>query len=203
MEAGSINTENSSLQKIPVRIVQTQDMHGNKKVGVMLDIQYYQSRPNIDPDAKVKEFKELYFGTIEQANKILRTTKSKGTSRNSKYYWKLSELLRHFNEQTQNEFEISNYAAALQRDFGLTDSYVGLILNFGKYFKEDEVLDEIPFNVYLELTRKKGKLERLGIFQQEKSKLLMMATKEGKIPNGMAYRKALAELIQSHRDNRN
>jgi hypothetical protein len=202
MEAGSIKTDRNSLQKIPVRIVQTQDMHGNKKVGVLLDIQYYQSTANIDPDAKVKEFKELYFRIIEQANKILRTTKSKGTNRNSKYYWKLSDLLRHFNEQTQNEFEITNYAAALQRDFGLTDSYVGLILNFSKYFKEDEVLDEIPFNVYLELTRKKGKLDRLGLFEQEKFKLLMMATEEGKIPNGMAYRKALAETIRSHHDKR-
>jgi hypothetical protein len=192
MEAGK--NLRASLQKIPVRIVQTQDIHGNKKVGVMLDIQYYQNEGNIDPGTKVKAFKELYFDAIKEAKKLYSTTKAK--DRNSTYYWKLSDLLRRFNKKTESEFEITNYLAALQRDFGLTDSYVGIMMNFSEFFEEREVSNKIPFNVYFELMRKKRKLERLDLFEAEKERLLQLAKRNESIPKGLEYRKYLASLTQ-------
>lgn len=182
------------MQKIPVRIVQTKDIHGNKKVGVMLDISYYQDSGG-DPDAKVKKFKNLYFDTIKEARKLYRATKRKG-AKNSKYYWKLSNLLQQFNGKTENEFEITNYRTALQRDFGLTDSYVGVIFDFGKFFAEEEVLDKIPMSVYFELTLKKRQLDKFGLFEEKKSRLLKMTT-EGKVPGHKEYRQKLKDLISA------
>lgn len=183
------------MKKIPVRIVQTRDIHGNKKVGVMLDISYYRGNDG-NPDSKVKEFKELYFDIIKKAKKLYRTKKGK-SGKNSKYYWKLSNLLREFNEKTETEFEITNYRTALERDFGVSDSYVGVIFDFGKFFKEEEVMENIPMSVYFELTLKKRQLDKLGLFGKEKNRLLKMA-KEDNVPGHKEYRETLKELIRSH-----
>jgi len=175
--------------KIPVRIIEAQDIHGNKQVGVTLDISYYVETEG-DPSKKVEEFKKLYFSTLSKAKKLFGKKKRKTSTQ----YWKLSKILQEFNEKTENEFSITNYRIALQRDFGLTDSYVGVIFDFGKFFDENQVIDKIPFSVYFELSLKARRLLKLGLFEKEKKHLLEMA-KKGKIPKHKEYRNKLGRLF--------
>ena len=58
------------MNKTPVRIVQTQDIHGNKKVGVMLDVSYYLDTKGDDTGASIEKFKKLYFATVDKAKKL-------------------------------------------------------------------------------------------------------------------------------------
>ena len=61
------------INKIPVRIVQTQDMHGTKKVSVMIDVGNYLDTGG-NPEIKLKKFKKLYFDTVKTAKKIFYGT---------------------------------------------------------------------------------------------------------------------------------
>ncbi len=181
----------NNSNKIPVRVIQASDSHGNKEIGVTLDISYYVDTDG-DPSSQVEKFRKLYFNTLKKAKKLFKNQKSK--RRTSKEYWKLSKLLQEFNDETENEFFITNYRNALERDFQITDSYIGVIFDFGKFFKEDEVLDEIPFSTYFELSLKTRQLDKLGLFEKEKTKLLNSA-KKGIIPQHKQYRDELKDLI--------
>ena len=181
------------MNKVPVKIVQATDMHGNKQVGVMLDIAYYNNTKG-NPDKKVKKFEDVYFETIKNAKNLYNTKSKRG--KNSIYYWKLSKLLLTLNEKTETEFEITNYRTALQRDFGITDSYIGVLFDFGKFFHEEEVINTIPMSVYFEITIKARKLEKLGLLEKEKINLIKLA-KEGKVPDHKGYRKILSEMIKT------
>ena len=176
-------------KKIPVRIVQAHDVYGNKQVGVTLDISYYVDGGE-DASKQVEKFRRLYFTTLNKAKKLLGNKKRK----TSKQYWHLSKLLQDFNAETENEFFITNYRTALERDFGITDSYVGVIFDFGKFFNEEEIIDEIPFSVYFELALKKRKLDKLGLFAKEKEALLKKVKTE-KIPIHKDYRNYLKNLL--------
>ena len=57
------------MKKTPVRVVQTQDIHGNKKVGVMLDVSYYLDAEG-DKEVSIRKFKKLYFDTVDNAKKL-------------------------------------------------------------------------------------------------------------------------------------
>lgn len=183
-------------RKVPIKIVQVKDMHGNKHIGAMLDIQYYNNAKG-NPSEKIKKFEGLYFETIKKAKDLYDI---KGKRGNSRYYWKLGNILRNFNEKTETEFEITNYRTALQRDFGITDSYIGVLFDFCKLFKEDEIIDIIPMSVYFEFTLKARKLEKLGLLNEEKDKLFKLAD-QGKIPDHKGYRKMLSELIKKVSNN--
>jgi hypothetical protein len=52
--------------------------------------------------------------------------------------------------------------------------------------------------VYFELALKKRQLEKLGLFEHEKNRLLEMAT-QGKVPGHKEYRNELTELIKSRK----
>jgi len=183
-----------SDNKIPVKIVQVEDKHGNKQVGVTLDISFYSDKRG-NPSERIRQFEKAYFETLAKAKKIYKSTSSK-RGKNTKFYWELSSLLRDFNEKIGNEFTITNYPAALERDFGITDSYVRVFLDFIKFFKEEEVLPKVPMSIYFELTIKKRKLDRVGLFEQEKNQLLDNARK-GIVPDHKSYRKHLADMVKN------
>jgi len=181
-------------QKIPVKIVQTKDIHGTKKIGVMLDVEYYiESEGN--PGAKVKKFKQLYFDTLEKGKKFIPTH---GTKRRTTEFWKLGKLLSKLKKSTNDEFFITNYYTALQRDFLFTSKYLRMILEFGQYFKKNEVLNLIKFSHYMELIQKRKNLEKLNQFEKEKKRLLKMG-KSRTLPGLMKYREQLKELVETGR----
>ena len=125
----------SSMNKVPVRIVQTKDIHGTKKVGVMLDVTYYIDEKT-NPEEKIKKFKKLYFETLKKANKFIP---KKGDHRKTSDFWKLSRLLMKLKKSTDSEFIITNFQGALQRDFIFSGRYIDKILEFVKYYKKEEV----------------------------------------------------------------
>jgi len=182
------------MQKVPVKIVQTKDIHGTKKIGVMLDVAYYIESVT-DPDAQVKKFKKLYIDTLEKAKDLIPY---KGSKRSTKDFWKLSKLLLDLKKSTGNEFIITNFRNALQRDFLFTGRYVARIVEFAQIFKKNEILDSILISYYIELIQKKSKLEKLGIFEKEKKRLLKMGM-EDTLPGVMQYRQQLQKLLQKGR----
>ena len=182
------------MAKIPVKIVQTEDIHGTKKVGVMLDVAYYiESDTESNLDKKVKKFKELYFDILEKAKNFIP---QKGAKRSTTDYWKLSKLLLDLKKSTHKQFEITNFRKALQRDFLFTGRYVDKILEFAMYYNKNEIFDSISISYYVELSQKKNKLDELGLFEKEKKHLLKIS-KLNTLPGVMNYRKELQKLLQT------
>lgn len=179
------------MEKIPVIINQVTNIHGKKIVGVALDITYFIETHG-DSENKLEKFKEKYFDVLKQAKKFIP---KKGKRRKTKQFWSLSRLLQDFNSSIENEFFITNYQAAIQRDFELTDSYVGVIFQFGRYFNEDEVSDDIPMSYYFELTIKKRQLSRQRLWDKEKRRLIELG-KSRKLPGHKEYRKELKNILQ-------
>lgn len=187
------------MKKTPVKIVQTQDIHGNKKVGVMLDLSYYLDATT-DTEVPIRKFKKLYFGTVASAKKLFygkyEEERKKYQNLSSTTYWRLGRILLEFTDKIKNEFVITNYAEALERDFGLSRGYVSELLVFVNLFKRDEVLNSIPVSYYRVLMRKRTQLEKLGIFEKEKMRLIRMG-KESKLIGREKYKRELNQLIEN------
>lgn len=193
------------MDKIPVRIVQTQDIHGNKKVGVMLDISYYLDTKG-DTEEPIRKFKKLYFDTVDKAKKLFygkyEDERKKYRNLPSTLYWKLGRILLEFTNSIRDEFIITNYTQALERDFGLSRGYVNELLVFVAVFKKDEILDSIPISYYRMLMRKRTQLQKLGIFEREKMELINMG-REDQLIGREKYKKELAQTIEKlHRKNK-
>ena len=184
--------------KIPVRVVQTEDMHGTKKVSILLDvINYIDTGEN--PEKKLNKFKKLYFDTVKTAKKLFYGTtgdEKKYQDLPSSLYWNLGELLRKFNEAIGNDYEISNYTEAISRDFGLSKDYIYDLLTIVKFFKKSEIIDSVYFSYYRALKRKRKDLIRLGLFEKEKKRLNKLG-KTNKLPGREQYKKELIEIIQN------
>lgn len=186
------------MNKIPVRIVQTQDIHGTKKVGVMLDISYYLDTQG-DTEEPIRKFKKLYFDTVDKAKKLFygkhEDERKKYQNLPSILYWKLGRVLLEFTNSIHDEFVITNYAQALERDFGLSRGYVNELLVFVTVFKKSEILNSIPVSYYRMLMRKRTQLQKLGIFEREKMGLINMG-REDRLIGREKYKKELAQTIE-------
>ena len=152
--------------KIPVRVVQTEDMHGTKKISILLDVIHYIDTGE-NPEKKLTKFKKLYFDTVKTTKKLFYGTTSgeekKYQDLPSSLYWNLGELLRKFNEAIENEYEITNYTEAISRDFGLSKDYIYDLLTVVKLFKKSEIIDSVYFSYYRALKRKRKDLIRLDV----------------------------------------
>ena len=186
-------------KKIPVRIVQTQDMHGTKKISIMIDVAHYIDTGE-NPEKKLKKFKKIYFDTVKAAKKLFYGTseqEKKYQNLPSSLYWNLGELLRKFNDAIENEYEVTNYTEAISRDFGLSKDYIYDLLTVAKLFKKNEILDSVYFSYYRALKRKRRDLVRLGLFEKEKKRLNKLG-KQNKLPGREQYKKELIEIIQKN-----
>jgi len=173
-------------------------MHGTTKISIMIDVQHYLGTVG-NPEKKLNKFKKLYFNTVKSAKKLFYGTISgeekKYQDLPSSLYWKLGELLKKFNEEIENEFEITNYTDAISRDFGLSKDYIYDLLTVVKHFKKSEILDSVYFSYYRALKRKRRELTRLGLFEKEKKRLNKLG-KEKKLPGREKYKKELIEIIK-------
>lgn len=185
--------------KIPVKIIQTQDIHGTKKVGVRVDVGYYFDTQG-DPEGKIKKFKKLYFDTVSQAKKLFygdELIEKKYQSVPSSTYWSLGALLRKFNEEIKNEFVITNYTQALHRDFGLSKDYVYDLLVISKLLKKTQILNSVPFSYYRALMRKSNELKKQGILDQEINRLNKMG-KTKTLSGRENYKKELIKILSEN-----
>lgn len=185
--------------KIPVRVVQTEDIHGTKKISIMLDVAHYIDTGE-NPEKKIQKFKKLYFDTVKRAKKLFYGTSGKEKKYQdlpSSLYWNLGELLREFNEEIENDYEITNYTDAISRDFGLSKDYIYDLLTVVKVFKKSEILDSVYFSYYRALKRKRRDLTRLGLFEKEKKRLNKMG-KQNKLPGREQYKMELIRIIEEN-----
>ena len=189
----------TKTNKIPVRIVQTQDIHGTKKISIMIDVAHYIDSGE-NPETKLRKFKKLYFDTVKSAKKLFygkTGEEKKYQDLPSSLYWNLGELLRKFNDTIENKFEITNYTEAISRDFGLSKDYIYDLLTVVKLFKKTEILDSVYFSYYRALKRKRRDLARLGLFEKEKKRLNRLG-KQNKLPGREKYKKELIEIIKKN-----
>ncbi len=148
-----------------------------------------------DSTKKIKEFEKVYSEIIKKAEKLFfgKDTRKEKKRRDvlSTTYWELGDLFRKFNEKTENNFVIINYAQSLERDFGLSYRYVQELIIFSKLFKKSEINDSISMSVYRALVWKKLQLEELGLLEKERVKLV----KRGKIGEKIGREKYKKELV--------
>ena len=200
------------MQKIPVKIVELIAPGGKKSIEVMIDVYDYHGIE--DPKEKIRQFKKIYFELVKKAQKIIPQKKAVYKNENSKrrskktvpgaekkasFYWKVGNLFSTFNKNVKNEFEITNYNSALQRDFGLSNRYVNELMVFSELFSKKEVDDSIPMAIYRALVWKKTQLEEVGELKNEKTRLL----KRGKNKESIGrenYKKELNALVKSKKN---
>ena len=88
--------------------------------------------------------------------------------------WELGNLFGRFDNDVKNNFTITNYAEALERDFGRSSRYIRELIAFSELFAKHEVSNKIPMAIYRALVWKKTQLASAGILQQEKNRLIEM-----------------------------
>ena len=199
--------------KIPVKIKEFTSPSGLKQKGVMLAVNDYLGLGE-NVQEKVKDFEKKYFELVKKAQKIIPQKKAVYKNENSKrrskktvpgaekkasFYWKVGNLFSTFNKNVKNEFEITNYNSALQRDFGLSISYVRELMVFSELFSKKEVDDSIPMAIYRALGWYKIRLEEVGELKNEKTRLL----KRGKNKESIGrenYKKELNALVKSKKN---
>lgn len=184
------------MAKIPVKIIEVTSPGGDTKKGVMLDSSYYFPM-NDDTRDEIKKFERDYFDLVGKATELFYGGEIK-KRRNvySTTFWRLGAMLRRFHDKS-SKFNITNYANSLQRDFGLTESYIRELVTFSREFKLSEISNNIPMAVYRALIWKRNRLYALGLFEQEKQKLI----KRGKTKQFIGrenYKRELNTLIDVH-----
>jgi len=185
------------MTKIPVKIVELTSPSGKSAVDVMIDVYDYNEVDNAQE--KIKNFKIKYFELVKKAEKLffgsnLDKTRTKNLS--SSTCWKLGNLFRKFDDDIKNNFIITNYAEALERDFGRSSRYIRELIIFSKLFEKKEISDEIPMAIYRALVWKKNQLDEIGILEKEKKRLMKMG-KEKKYPGREEYKIELINAIKS------
>lgn len=185
------------MTKIPVKIVELTSPSGKSAVDVMIDIFDYNEVEDVQE--KIQEFKKKYFKLVKKAEKLffgsnLKKTRSKNLS--SSTCWKLGNLFRKFDDDIKNNFIITNYAEALERDFGRSSRYIRELIEFSKLFKEKELSDSIPMAIYRALVWKKIQLDELGILEKEKNRLIEMG-KSKHVPGREQYKIELTDAIKA------
>ncbi len=177
-------------QKIPIRITWIKNKDDILEPEINLDLEDFFEFEGSITDAII-EFKKSYSKTLKKARKVIP---QKNAGRTSRDFWNLSKILLDLKNATNDKFLIINFNEALERDFLFTGRYVEKILEFARYYKKREILDSISLSYYVELSQKKIKLEKIGIFAKEKRRLLKMG-KMNNLPGLMTYRKQLQKLL--------
>jgi hypothetical protein len=157
--------------RIPVKVIAVKDIHGKPHMSAMIDLGYF-FEPTQTYHSELEEFKRAYQEMVKVAKTVLHQIRRSRRNARTVLYWRLGKRLLDFVRSTESKFQFTNYRAAFERDLGLTDSYVGVILDFPRFYTEDEVDASIPMSHYFELLLKARRLDergRLGVAKQELS----------------------------------
>ena len=188
----------NNINKIPVKIARIIDSKGVEKITMGLNSRYY-FKVKEDTHEKLSEFNKLYYQTINQINNIKTKNTPKGQQRlkiKPTTWWKIGRVLYIFNSKIENKFFVTNYSTALRKDTGI--SYLNEVMLFGKYLTESQVNDKVPFYYYARLLRKRTRLRRHGIFEQELEKLNTMGS-GGNLPGYNNYSNLLEQTMKESR----
>jgi len=184
------------MTKIPIKIVELTSPSGKNAVDVMIDMYDYNEIENVQK--KIKKFKKKYFELVKKAEQLffgsnLGKTRSKNLT--SSTCWKLGNLFQKFDSDIKNDFVITNYSVALERDFGRSSRYIRELIIFSKLFKEKEIIDSVPMAIYRALVWKKNQLDEIGILEKEKNRLIKMG-KNNNAPGREEYKIELINAIK-------
>lgn len=179
------------MEKFPIKIIETTTPAGEVIKEIMLDMSDYRDVRG-DPLKKIQNFKKKYFAIIEKVKGLF----DEGQTCPSSTYYKIGLLLQEFNNEIKNEFEIKNYTEAISRDFGLSRDYINDILIVVKVFKQNQIIDEIPFSYYRALKRKRSDLKKIGLFEKEIARLNKMG-RDNKLPGREIYKTELIDKIKN------
>ena len=188
------------MKKIPVQIIKSTSPSGKKAIDVMIDIYDYNEIEK--GQEKIYQFKKKYSEMVKKAEKLFfgsnldKTKKSKNLL--SSTCWKLGNLFLKFKDDVKNDFTVTNYAKALERDFGRSRQYVRELITFSRLFKKKEILDIIPMATYRVLIWKKNQLEEAGILEKEKNRLTEMGNNQN-APGREEYKIQLINAIQNEK----
>ena len=174
------------MKQIPVKIVEY-TISGETRKNVMIDLlDTYEISGNVE--SKIKKFKKKYFDLIKKSTKIMPKEKSK---RKPSHFWQIGKLLNDFHKSIENEFEITNFSQAVNRDFELYGTrQTAAILQLGKEFSKKDISDNVSFSHYLELLFITKMLNENGLLEKEKERLLAMG-QNNTLPTLLVYRKEL------------
>lgn len=179
------------MDKIPIKIVELSSPSGQTAIDIMIDVYDYNVIENAQQ--KIKEFKKKYFELVGKAQKLMP---EKRMEKVPSIYWKIGNLFKKFNDSTTNQFKITNYNEALERDFGLSNRYVSELIIFTNLFKRNEIHDSISISVYRALVWKKNQLEEIGELKNEKLRLIKRAKNNESIKRE-DYKKELNQLVKT------
>lgn len=171
------------------------------KANAMIDMGYYTDLG--ESQAKqIAELNEQYNSMVKSAKGLFRDQPGKHKmSAPSSAYFGAGKMFLNFIISFQDKFEITNYTAALSRDFGLSHGYITDLLAIAKSFDPTEIVDSVPFTHYRMLKRKQSRLEKAGLFEDEKKRLNDMG-KAGRLPTRDVYKRELIDLIKRNRAQR-
>ena len=178
------------MKKIPVKIVEY-TISGETRKNVMLDLMdTYEISGNVEN--KIKEFKKKYFKLVETAQNLMPKNR---IDKIPSIYWKIGHLFKKFTDSATNQFEITNYNQALERDFGLSSRYVHELIIFATLFKKNEIQNSISMSIYRAFVWKKNQLEEIGELKNEKLRLVKRAKNNESIKRE-DYKTELNKLVK-------
>ena len=184
------------MEKTPIRVEWIGDAEGGGDIEIAMELGYFESS-GVSIREDIREFKKKYLEALDRAKKIDAGDDSVKPHRiSSRQRWRACKILADFNSEASNQFEIINYKQAYARDFGLPLRSIRTYLDFGQYFAEDEIIDQIPYSIYAELAFRVGALKSKGLFDAEKKRLLKMGS-DKTLPSRNEYRSQLNTLTDS------
>ena len=163
---------------------------GGHKTSAMIDMAYYSDLGQ-SAARQITELNERYSGMVRSARSLFRD--ERGNPKKtvpSSVYFETGKLFLDFMVSIQDKFEITNYTAALSRDFGLSQDYITDLLAIARSFDVGEIVDSVPFTHYRMLKRKQNSLEGIGCFKKEKLRLNTMG-ESGNLPTRESYKKGV------------
>ena len=178
------------IARIPVKIVRTEDMAGNKKIGVMADLAY---QSDVEDSSKIQALKAGYAAALDDAKKFISSAKTKKPSD----MWVVSSILRKFADSARGDFIISNYTKAVRRDLNL-GPYAGTILRLSEHIGREKITDMASMGHYDELLRARTRLAMGGDWNNALERLVE-AAQAGTLPSCRVYRQELAKTGRTER----
>jgi|ECHhosMinimDraft_1075155.scaffolds.fasta_scaffold00260_4 hypothetical protein len=180
--------------KVPVRVVRVTDASGRTRISVTIGVESFLEAPE-HYRHQLEKFKRAYKHLVNQALRIKKETKG-ARKGNALSYWRLGKLLYDFKSSTDSEFVLTNHLEAFQRDLGITDSQVGILVDFARFFKQDEVDPSVPMSYYWELLLKARRLQSIGKLSEAKQELVELVSRK-EVADHKSYRKRLNELLKN------
>ena len=168
---------------------------GGHKTSAMIDMAYYSDLGQ-SAARQITELNERYSGMVRSARSLFRD--ERGNPKKtvpSSVYFETGKLFLDFMVSIQDKFEITNYTAALSRDFGLSQDYITDLLAIARSFDVGEIVDSVPFTHYRMLKRKQNSLEGIGCFKKEKLRLNTMG-ESGNLPTRESYKRELTDRVK-------